>query len=312
MKAAQLTEYGGLDAVQVKNNVARPQPGDGEVLVEVHAAGLNPWDWKLRDGQAKDYITLNFPATIGGDLAGVVSEVGVGVTGFEAGDAVYGSASSVRGQGAFAEFAPVSIKQLAAKPAGLNFEAAASLPLVGSAAVQALIENLGLKPNQKILIHGGAGGIGSTAIQLAKHLGAYVATTASTVDQQFVRQLGADEAIDYQNQDFSELIKDYDAVFDTVGSETNLKSYQVLKAGGILVSMVAKPDEALTKEHNIKAIHLSTTASMERLTKIAELVKAGALKVNIDKVFPLDEAPEALEYLKTGHPKGKVILQVKT
>jgi NADPH:quinone reductase-like Zn-dependent oxidoreductase len=312
MKAAQLIKYGEQDAVQVVTDAVQPTAAAGQVLVEVHAAAVNPFDITVREGRARQMTELELPATLGGDLAGVVVALGEGVTGFETGQAVYGQAGALSGQGSFAELAPVKASQLAAKPNSLDFTHAAALPLVSSSAYQALVDHMQLKSGQKILIHGGAGGIGSIAIQLAKHLGAYIATTAAAAEADFVKSLGADEVIDYQSQDFSQLIQDYDAVYDTVGGETNTKSYTVLKAGGALVSMVAQPDETLVKQYQIIYTHQSTHVTTERLIKIAELVDTGNLQVQIDKILRLDEAAEAVEYLKTGHPRGKVVLQIKT
>jgi len=185
------------------------------------------------------------------------------------------------------------------------------LPLAGVSAYQALVDHANVQPGQKILVHGGAGGIGSLAIQIAKNIGAYVATTASGKELDFAKSLGADEAINYETEDFSTKLKDYDVVFDTVGGETNVKSYEVLKRGGTLVSMVEAPNEELVQKGSVNYVHQSSQATPERLNAITELVDSGKLKVNVDKVFPLDQAPEALEYLKTGHPRGKVVIQVK-
>lgn len=311
MKAAQISGYGGQDVIKITADAPQPSAAKGQVLVEVHAAGVNPFDITVREGHARQMAELNFPATLGGDFTGVVSELAEGVTGFEVGQAVYGQASPLSGHGAFAEFTPVKATQLASKPAGVDFTTAAGLPLVSVSAYQALVDHMNLQAGQKILIHGGAGGIGSMAIQLAKHLGAYVATTARAAETDFVKGLGADEVIDYESQDFSELLKDYDAVFDTVGGETNAKSYKVLKNGGALVSMLAQPDAELVKQKNLNYTAQFTQVTTERLAKITELVGQGILKVNIDKIFPLDQAAEALEYLKTGHPRGKVVLQIK-
>jgi len=308
MKAAQINDYGGQDAVHI-NEVPKPSIEPDQVLVEVHAASVNPFDVKVRDGLVQSDLKL--PATLGGDVAGTVSEVGSEVKDFKTGQAVYGQANALGGQGSFAEFTPVKAIQLAAKPNKLDFTAAGAVPLVATSAYQALVDHMALQAGQKLLIHGGAGGIGSMAIQLAKHLGAYVATTAGADDADFVKQLGADEAIDYQSQDFSQIIKDYDAVFDTVGGPTNLKSYTVLKPGGSLVSMVAQPNEALVKNHGLKYTAQFTRTTTERLTKLAELFNSGALKPQIDKTFPLDQAAEAIEYVKANHPRGKVVLQIK-
>lgn len=311
MKAAQIDGYGGKDAVQVVGGVPKPRPAKGEVLVEVYAAGVNPFDVKVREGMARQMAELNFPATLGGDFAGVVSEVGEGVEGVDEGQAVYGQAGALGGQGSFAEYSPVKAKQLASKPKSANFEEAAALPLVAVSAYQALVDHMGLQKGQKILIHGGAGGIGSMAIQLAKHLGAYVATTAAAEDTDFVRNIGADEVIDYKTQDFSGLLKDYDAVFDTIGGETNRKSYKVLKQGGALVSMVEQPDEDQVKRQGINYTAQFTRVTPERLNSITKLVDSGSLKPVVDRTFPLDQAAEALEYQKTGAPKGKVVIKIK-
>lgn len=311
MKAAQLVKYGGQDAIQITDDAVRPVPLIGQVLVEVYAAAINPFDWKLREGASKDYIQLDMPATIGSDVAGVVVEVGQDTVGFEVGQTVLGMANGVGGQGSLAEFTPVKVEQLVPKPAAIDFVTAAALPLTGVSAYQALVDHMGLQAGQKVLIHGGAGGIGSLAIQIAKGIGAYVATTASATDTDFVKSLGADEIIDYETQDFAELIKEYDAAFDTVGGETNAKSYGVLHPAGNLVSMTTPPDEKLVEQYQIKYTQQASKATPERLIAVAELAASGKLKVNVDKVFPLDQAAEALEYLKTGHPKGKVVVQVK-
>jgi NADPH:quinone reductase-like Zn-dependent oxidoreductase len=311
MKAAQIKEYGGADVLQTVHDASKPAAGAGEVLVEVYAASANPFDWKVREGYMKEFIPLKLPATLGGDVAGTVAEVGEGVSGFEVGQAVYGMANAAGGQGSFAEFTSVKATQLAAKPDNIDFVTAAALPLAAVSAYQAVADHINLRPGQKILIHGGAGGIGSLAIQIAKELNAYVTTTARAADTDFVKKLGADEVIDYETQDFSTLLKDYDAVFDTVGGATNTKSYAVLKPGGTLVSMVQPADEELAKQYGITYVHQSSKTNQERLAKITELVKNGKLTVNVDKVFPLAQAGEALEYLKTSHPRGKVVIQVK-
>jgi NADPH:quinone reductase-like Zn-dependent oxidoreductase len=309
MKAAQLNDYGGTASVKL-HEAPKPSPDKGKVLVEVHAAAVNPFDVKLTDGFYGEMFK-QLPATLGSDVAGTVVETGEDVTGFEIGQAVYGMANGGGGQGSFAEFTPVSAKQLAAKPASVDFVVAAALPLTGTSAYQALVDHMDLKAGQKILIHGAAGGIGSLAVQIAKNIGAYVAATASADDADFVKNLGADEVIDYKTQDFSQLLRDYDAVFDTVGGATNVKSYAILKTGGAFVSMLEAPNEELVKQKDIRYTQQSSRATPERLHKVAKLVDAGKLKVNVDKVFPFEQTAEAMEHLKTGHPRGKVVIQVK-
>ena len=309
MRAAQISEYGGPEVLTFTDQASKPEPAANQVLVAVQAAGVNPFDVAVREGYARQMAELNFPATLGGDFAGTVAAVGEGVTDFEVGQAVFGQAGSLSGHGSFADFAPVKVASLAAKPESVDFVTAAALPLVSASALQAL-EFLQPKTDQRILIHGGAGGIGSVAIQLAKHTGAYVITTAAASDTDFLKGLGADEVIDYENQDFSQELSDIDAVFDTVGGETNKKSYTVLKDGGAFVSMIEAADDEMVANKHLRYDHQFTRTTTERLSEVAKLVDAGDLKVNIDKVFPLEEAGEALNYLKTGHPKGKVVIQV--
>lgn len=311
MKAARLTDYGGKGSITVVDNAPKPAPKEDEVLVEIHAAAVNPFDWKVREGHMQEMSNLPLPATLGGDFAGVVAEVGKEVSGFEVGAQVYGQAGALSGHGSFAEFAPVKASSLALKPKGVDFAHAAALPLTGVSAYQALVEHAGLKSGQKVLIHGGAGGIGSYAIPLAKHLGAYVTTTAAAEDADYVKGLGADEVIDYKNQDFSTLIKDYDAVYDTVGGDTYRKSYQVLKPGGVIVSMLEQPDEDLEQQYKVHAVAQFTRVTTKRLNELTKLVEQEAISPRIDKTFTLDETDDALEYLKTSHHRGKVVIRIK-
>ena len=311
MKAAQISEFGGSEVVQVYN-ATKPNPGAGKVIVRVHAAGVNPFDWKIRQGHYQKTMPLRLPMTLGGDFSGVVEEVGSGVSNFRKGDEVFGTASVLGGgSGSFAEMALADSKTIAHKPKNVSHEEAAALPVAGISAWQALVETINLSKGQKILIHGGAGGIGTFAIQLAKHLGAHVATTVREKDKHFVKNLGADEVIDYENQSFDDILKDYDAVFDTVGGETYAKSFRVLKKGGIIVSMLEQPRQDLMKEHGVRAVAQFTQVNGERLSKLAELVDRHAIRVQIDKKFPLDKAGEALMYQQEGHPIGKVIISVR-
>jgi alcohol dehydrogenase len=316
MRSAQMKGYGSSEVVEINQNAAAPNdPSDGKVLVKVKAAGVNPIDWKIREGYMQQMIPLQFPSTLGMDFSGTIEKVGAGVSGFNVGDdEVYGQASVTRGgSGAFAEIALANADSIAHKPKSLNHQEAAGLPLVGVSAWQALVETIGLTDGQKkILIHGGAGGIGSIAIQLAKRLGAYVATTASTNDKQFVKELGADEVIDYKTQTFEDLLPhDYDAVFDTVGGETYKRSFEVLKRGsGMIVSMLEQPNQQLMEQFGVKAIFQFTQVNRERLTKLAQWVDQNNIRVNVDRTFPLEEAGKALDYQKDVHPRGKVVLAI--
>jgi len=312
MKAAQYNRYGGPEVIEINGNAAKPSFSNGQILVEVNAASLNPFDYKLRLGYMKEMIPLRFPVTIGGDFSGVVSQLAENVSEFKIGDEVYGQALVLNGgSGALAEFAVANAANAAHKPKSVNHLEAASLPLVGASAIQALEEHIKLKSGQKILIHGGSGGIGNTAIQLAKYLGAYVATTVGTENVEFAKGLGADEVIDYKNQKFEELLKDFDAVFDTVGGETLDRSFKVLKKNGIIVSMLGAPNPELAKEYNVTAIGQNTRVNNETLTRLTELVEKDVIKAQIDKVFPLEKTREAFEYLENAHSRGKVVIAVK-
>jgi alcohol dehydrogenase len=308
MKAARIHNYGGPDEVHLEN-ADQPNPGNGQLLINVKAAGVNPIDWKVRAGYLQKNVPLQFPVTLGGDFSGVIEAVGKDVTGFEIGEEVFGQASVLTGgSGTFAESALASAETVAAKPKSIGFQEAAALPLVGVSALQALVENLKLEADQKILIHGGAGGIGSAAIQIAKHLGANVVTTAAGNDFEYVKSLGADQVIDYKNERFEEIVSDLDGVLDTVGGETYERSFNVLKQGGRIVSMIEQPKQELMDKYGVEALHQFTKVTTDRLRKLAELVDQGALKVNIDKTFPLEQAGEALQELETHSPRGKVVV----
>ena len=284
-------------------------------FTDLLTAGVNPADWKISEGYFQQMAPLQFPTTLGIDFSGIVKQIGEDddmSTDFKQGDEVYGQASVLSGgSGAFAELALVNKDSIAHKPRSLGYLETAGLPLVGVSAWQALVENIGLSKDQKILIHGGAGGIGSIAIQLAKHLGAHIATTVSTNDKEFVQLLGADQIIDYKTEKFEDILQDYDAVFDTVGGETYKKSFKVSKKGsGIIVSMLEQPNSELMSQYGIKAVFLFSQVNRQRLTKLALWVDQNNIKVNIDKTFPLDEADKALDYQKNVHPRGKVVLTV--
>lgn len=311
MKAVQINRYGGSEVLEIISNAPRPDPGPDQVLIEAVAASLNPIDWKIRSGYLKAMAPLKFPATLGTDVAGIVIKVGLGVTYFKIGDAVYGTAIILAGgSGAFAEIVAANAKNLAIKPHSLNFVEAAALPLAGVSALQAIEDHIKPKTGQKILIHGGAGGIGSLAVQLVKAKGAYVATTVSLKNKEFVKQLGADEVIDYKTESFANKLKDYDAVFDMVGGETTNNSFPVLKKGGVIVSMVGQPDTKLAKQYGVTAIGQNTLVTTELLQRLSDLVRAGTIKPQVCKVFPLSEVKAAIDYLEKGSVRGKVVLKI--
>jgi NADPH:quinone reductase-like Zn-dependent oxidoreductase len=311
MRSAQIKKYGSSEVIEINQSTSEPTVSSGKVLVIIKAAGVNPVDWKIREGGMQQMISLQFPSTLGIDFSGIIKQVGEGVSpsDFKQGDEVYGQAGVINGgSGAFAEMALANTESIANKPKRLSHAEAAGLPLVGVSAWQALVENIGLSKGQKILIHGGAGGIGSIAIQLAKYLGADVATTVSINDKQFVQELGADQVIDYKTQTFEDLLHDYDAVFDTVGDETYRRSFKVIKKGGVIVSMLDQPDSELMNQYGVKAIFQFTQADRERLTKLTQWVDENNIRVNVEKTFLLDEAGDALDYQKDVHPRGKVVL----
>jgi alcohol dehydrogenase len=313
MKSAQINRYGSSDEIEINQNNLSTKLLSGKILVDIKAAGVNPIDWKIREGYMQQMVPLQFPSTLGMDLSGIIKEVGSTESSseYKHGDEVYGQASVTKGgTGAFAEIAITDANNIALKPKTLSYEQAAALPLVGVSAWQALIENMSLSKGQKILIHGGAGGIGSIAIPLAKNLNAYVATTASSDDKEFVQNLGADEVIDYKNQSFEKLIHDYDAVYDTVGGQTYTKSFKVLKKGGIIVSMLEQPNSDLMQQFGVKAIFQLTQVNKDRLTQLAQWIDQNNIKIHVDKTFSLDEAAKALDYVKDVHPKGKVIIKI--
>jgi alcohol dehydrogenase len=308
MKAARIHNYGGPDEVHFEN-AERPTPGEGQLLIKVKAAGVNPVDWKIRKGYMQKNLPLHFPVTLGGDFSGVVEAVGPGVEGFEIGEEVYGQAGVMTGgSGTFAESTLAPAEAVAAKPKSVGHKEAAALPLVGVSALQALVENLKLEKGQRVLIHGGAGGIGSAAIQIAKHLGAYVATTAAGSDLEYVKSLGADQAVDYKKEKFEDVVDEVDDVLDTVGGETYKRSFAVLKRGGRIVSMIEQPNQELMEKRGAEAIMQFTKVTTERLQKLTELVEAGALKINIDRTFPLEQAGEALREIEEHPPRGKVVV----
>jgi alcohol dehydrogenase len=311
MKSAQITSYGNTNDVIEIRQTSTPNLSTGKVLIEVKAAGINPIDWKIREGYMQQMIHLQFPSTLGLDFSGVIKEVGEDVSSdFNQGDEVYGQAGvPTGGSGAFSDVALTTATSIAHKPKTLDHIEAAALPLVGVSAWQALVENIALSNGQKILIHGGAGGIGSIAIQLAKHLGAYVTTTVSTNDKQFVQELGADQIVDYKKENFEDIIQDYDAVYDAIGGETYKRSFRVLKKGsGIIVSMLEQPNSELMNQFGIKALFLFSQVNRQRLIKLAQWVDQHNIRVNIAQTFRLDEASKALDYQKDAHPRGKVVL----
>jgi len=308
-KAARLHSYGGLEAVKIEE-MTLPDPKVGEVLVRVQAAGINPIDWKIRAGYLKEVMPLRMPFTLGVDFAGVIEAIGPGVAGFSVGETVYGEAPVFKGaSGSFAQALIAKSGNISARPSNLDAVEAAALPLVGVSAIQAM-ETLGLTTNQKLLIHGGGGGIGSIAIRMAKHLGAWVATTVSADDVEYVKSLGADRVINYRSERFDELLTDLDGVFDTVGGETYTRSFKVLNRNGQIVSLLERPREDLMAQYKVLASIQFTDVTTRRLAKLTELVHQGIVKSPINRIYTLDATAAALRHLERESPRGKVVLKV--
>ncbi len=314
MKAIGIQHFGGSEAMQLLN-LPRPKPKGHEVLVKIHAAGVNPVDWKIREGLLEGRLPHQFPIVLGWDASGVIEEVGEKVDFAKVGDEVFAYARrELIHEGTYSEYINLEQRHVAPKPKNISFEEAAVIPLAGLTAYQALFEGIKLQPNEKILIHAGAGGVGSFAIQMAKHRGAYVLTTASETHHPYLKNLGADEIIDYKKVKFVQEIqrkfpKGIDAVFDTVGAETQLESADVLKKGGRLISILALQHNVL-KEKGVEANYLFVRPDHEQLVKIGKMVEAGQLKPYITKTFPLDQAVQALDLIQTGHTEGKIVLKV--
>jgi len=333
MKAFIVGRYGSNHGVRAAE-MLDPELRDDVVLVQIHAASVNPLDLKIRDGKLKLVLPYRLPLILGNDLAGVVVRVGSQVRRFEKGDEVYARPDKDR-IGAFAEFISIKEDAVANKPKELTMEEAASIPLVGLTAWQALVERANLKTGQKVLIHAGSGGVGTIAIQLAKHIGATVATTTSTANIDWVKRLGADIVIDYRKSDFAAILQDYDVVLDTLGGEVLEKSLRVLKPGGKLISISGPPDPDFAKDigsswslrlamgllsyrirkkanrHHVSYSFLFMRPSGDQLRKIGSLIDSGIVRPVVDRVFPFESTKDALAYLDKGPAKGKVIVKMR-
>ncbi|KAB8315261.1 NADP-dependent oxidoreductase [Tolypothrix campylonemoides VB511288] len=308
MKAVVINEYGN-ESVLDYTDVERPEAKEEEVLVKVHAAAVNPADWKIRDG-AGERFGFKLPLILGGDIAGTVEEVGVGVKDFKKGDAVYGiTVSSL--SGGYAEYAVAKPDAIAPKPESLDFENAASIPIAALTAWQAMFDLANLSSGQRILITGASGGVGSMAVQLAKAKGAFVIGTASGRNQQFIRDLGADEFVDYTAQPFEEAVKNVDVVFDTIGGDTCERAFQTLKKGGFLVSAVEPQAEEKAKEFGVQGSWLFCQPSAKQLAEINRLIEEGKLKTYVETVLPLTDVKKAHQLSQSGRTRGKIVLQVR-
>lgn len=330
MKAAYINHYGNIDDVQLDEQ-SKPLITENDVLVKIHAASINPLDLRVLEGEFKAIQPVKFPFILGNDFAGIVVQVGANVKQFKAGDEVYAKTDQ---NGAFAEYTVVHQSSLALKPQNISMELTASLPLVSLTAWQALVEIAKVQAGQKVLIHAGSGGVGSIAIQLAKHLGANVATTTSAKNAQWVKALGADIIIDYKTTDFEKELKDYDVVLDTQGGKILEKSLNVLKRGGRIISISGPPDrefaEAIhanwllnciipllswsirnkAKKKGITYSFLFMQSNGQQLSEISKLVESGKINPIVDKTYAFTEIKDAFQYVNTGRAKGKVVLKI--
>jgi alcohol dehydrogenase len=333
MRALVMTRYGRNDVVELRE-LAEPVPGPHDVLIDVHAAALNPIDYKIRLGQLRLIRKLRFPAVLGNELAGVVVAKGAAVTRVAVGDEVYARVDKDR-LGAFAERAVVSEGCVAKKPRTLSMTEAAAVPLAALTALQALREELGVGPGYRLLIPAGAGGVGTFAIQIAKHLGAQVTTTASSAGRELVKRLGADTVIDYRNERFEDRLRDLDGVFDTLGGDELTRQFSVVRRGGRICSIAGVPEpgtaDRIGASGLIKAVFWLISAATRRraarsgvrytylfmrpdgaqLDELAALIDGGKLRVVLDRVFPFAQGADALAYLEAGRAKGKVVLAMK-
>ena len=308
MRAVRLHAYGGPQVLTLEE-APLPRPGPGQVLIRVLGAGINPLDWKVRAGHLQEMLKYPLPLIPGWDLSGKVEEVGQDVTGFKLGDAVYGMLDLSEG-GGYAQYVALKASSLAPKPSNIDHLQAASAPLASLTAWQSLFEAADLEAGQTVLIHAAAGGVGHLAVQLAKWKGARVIGTASARNKGFLEDLGADEVIDYRTARFEEAVQEVDLVLDTIGGETQERSWQVLKQGGTLVGTlgIASPDAA--QERGLRGEGVLVHPDGSQLARITELIEAGDLMPFVSTVLPLKEAAKAHELSQGGHVRGKIVLEV--
>ena len=308
MKAIVVHEYGGPEVLKYED-APQPEPKGDELLVRVIAAGVNPVDRVARSEKGAEFFHIKLPAIPGYDFAGVVEKTGAKVTQFKTGDPIYAYVALNKG-GGYAEYAVATEREAALKPQSLTYVEAAAVPLVAETAWQALIDTAKLNAGQTVLIHGGSGGVGSFAIQIAKARGAKIIATASTANQDLLKQLGADVAIDYTTQKFEDVAKNVDVVLDSVGKDTLVRSYGVVKKGGFIVSIVGDPDPAELEKHGIHGASISVEPNSSELAEIAKLINEKKIKVIVSQTLPLSEALKAHEQVATGHTRGKIVLKV--
>ena len=308
MKAVRIHDYGGPEVLRYED-APRPTPGPGEVLIQVRAAGVNPVDWKIREGYLKQRVKHSLPLILGWDLSGVVEATGPGVTRLKAGDEVYSRPDLAR-NGSYAQYIVVKEPEVALKPKSIDHIRAAAIPLAALTAWQALFDATRLNAGQSVLIHAAAGGVGSFAVQLAKGRGVHVIGTASKRNHRFLHELGADETIDYERTRFEEVVRDVDLVLDAVGGDIQKRSWKVLKKGGMLVSIVGPPSADEAAAHGVRQAFVFVQPNAAQLAELATLVDSGKLRPVVETVLPLSKARQAHELSQGGHTRGKLVLDV--
>jgi NADPH:quinone reductase-like Zn-dependent oxidoreductase len=308
MKAVRIHQYGGPEVLKYEE-APSPKPKAGDVLIRVYAAAVNPVDWKVREGYLKERLNHSMPLILGWDISGVVDAADPGVIRFTAGDEVY-SRPDISRDGAYAEYIVVRESEIALKPKSIDYIHAAAIPLAGLTAWQSLFDAGQLSAGQRVLIHAAAGGVGTYAVQLAKWKGAYVIGTASARNHALLRELGADEVIDYQVRKFEDSARDVDVVLDTIGGDTQQRSWKVLKTGGILISIVSPPLQEIAAAYGVRQAFLFIQPNADQLAEMAQLVDSGKLKAVVETILPLSEARRAQEISQSGHARGKIVLRV--
>lgn len=308
MKAVYIEGYGGKDQLKY-GDVPNPRVGPNDVLIRAHAASVNPVDWKIREGYLKDFLPYEFPLILGWDVAGVIVGVGENVDRLRVGDEVFARPATER-NGTYAEYVAVDAHLVAIKPRNISFEEAASVPLAGLTAWEALHEIADVSSGQKVLIHGGSGGVGIYAIQLAKAFGAYVATTTSSKNVEFVKSYGADKVIDYTQEAFECTLSGYDVVFDTIGGDVQSKSFKVLSKGGILVSIVSQPDQNIADQHSVRTGYFFLQPDGEKLARLGQLIEVGKVRPVVGTVFPLEDTAKAHALSESHHAQGKIVILI--
>jgi NADPH:quinone reductase-like Zn-dependent oxidoreductase len=309
MKAIRIHEYGSVDVLK-KEEVPVPSIAEDEVLIKIFAASVNPVDWKIREGKLRWRNLHHLPLTLGWDVSGVVEKIGKDVKKFKVGDEVY-SRPDIARDGSYAEYIAVKEEIVAFKPISLSFEEAAAIPLSGLTAWEALVTNANIQAGQKVLIHAASGGVGSIAVQIAKSFGCHVIGTTSEKNVDMVKSLGADEVIDYRSQDFTKLLNNIDVVLDTVGGQTQLDSFKVLKDGGYIISIINPIREEDVQKYKVRTGYIFVKSNGETLSRLAQLIDSGKIKPVVGEIFTLDEIKQAHELSQSGRAVGKLVIKIR-